>query len=1073
MRKLLSLMVIGSLCCTMAFGQTRSVTGKIVDDKGNPVPYASVKVKGNTRGVSADVNGVFSIKVNSGDVLEVSAVGQKTSTVNVGDQTLISIPMQSTGEQGLQEVVVTSAYSTKRTLRSTSYSAQTVNDEKLNTIRQADVNNALAGKVAGVQVRSQSAAKLGSSGYASVRLRGESGLTGSSEVLYVVDGTVIPTSSAGDINPDDIEDLSVLQGPAAAALFGAQGANGAIVINTKKGKRNQRGIGVEFNTGVTFDNVYILPDYQNSYAGGGISDLMQYNWAPGQPEEWKALDGKYYHDYSDDASWGPRMVGQEYIPWYAWYPGSQYSYKTAKLTPEPTNSRDFFNTGVSWNNNLSFTKSGDNYNVRVSYTNLAVKGLLPETKMQRNNLSIFTTVDVTSRLQLGANFTYLNQVTTGEFDDSYSNQSSGSFNSWYHRNLDMDKMRELKDLRSPQGALASWNHKNPTVYDPANPLNFYGGNYWYNFFSYFDNINNKNIRDRLFGDLSLTYKITNDLKIRATYRKNQLNTNTENRTYSILESSATQTGLKAGYYTDQTYSNRENFEGLLSYSKKIKDFSVTANAGFDIMRANYKDIKSNTNGGLNAPDFFALSNSKDPISYSNYREESKYRAGFVRGDIGWKNMLFAEFTLRKDYFSTLRAEDNGILSKSFGASFVFSDLTKNALPWLSFGKIRASWGEIPQSLPAYKVGFNYGISQNQWSGNFLMATPNTLIDPAIKGAVSTQREIGLDMKFLKNRFGFSVTYWDGTIKDFPFELDIPATQGFSKYLTNVGEIKKSGVEVLLNINPVRTKNFNWDITATWAKLIKNDVIEIAPGLDRIINATGDFGTSTYVAYLVTQKGARWGQMFGGGFKRIDGQKVVGTDGQFVRQADVYLGSVLPDFTGGVQNSLTWRNIVLNFNIDYQQGGKFFSLSDFWGSFSGLTAKTGTVNDKGNPVRDAVSDGGGVRVDGVDTDGKPVTTYVDAQTYYHQFQSKGISENSIYDLTFVKLREVSLGYRFDLVKMGVSKKITGATFSVVSRNPWLIYAKTRDFDPSEISNIYGENSQLPGTRSLGFNLKLNF
>ena len=181
MRKLLSLMVIGSLCCTMAFGQTRSVTGKIVDDKGNPVPYASVKVKGNTRGVSADVNGVFSIKVNSGDVLEVSAVGQKTSTISVGDQSIVTVAMQGTGEQGLQEVVVTSAYSTKRTLRSTSYSAQTVNDEKLNTIRQADVNNALAGKVAGVQVRSQSAAKLGSSGYASVRLRGESGLTGSSQ----------------------------------------------------------------------------------------------------------------------------------------------------------------------------------------------------------------------------------------------------------------------------------------------------------------------------------------------------------------------------------------------------------------------------------------------------------------------------------------------------------------------------------------------------------------------------------------------------------------------------------------------------------------------------------------------------------------------------------------------------------------------------------------------------------------------------------------------------------------------------------------------------------------------------
>jgi TonB-linked SusC/RagA family outer membrane protein len=969
-------------------------------------------------------------------------------------------------------VVVTSAYSTKRTLRSTSYSAQTVGDEKLNTIRQADVNNALAGKVAGVQVRSQSAAKLGSEGYASVRLRGEGGLDKGSEVLYVVDGTVIPTSSAGDINPDDIEDLSVLQGPAAAALFGAQGANGAIVINTKRAKRNQKGIGVEFNTGVTFDKVYILPDYQNSYAGGGIPDLMQYKWAAGQPEEWKALDGKYYHNYSDDASWGPRMVGQEYIPWYSWYPGTKYSFKTAKLEAQPSNSRDFYNTGVTLNNNLSFSKSGDNYTLRVSYTNLAVKGLIPTSKMQRNNFSVFTTMDLTNRLQLGANVTYLNQVTTGEFNDDYSNQSTGTFNSWFHRNLDMNIVRELKGLRSPQGALASWNHKDPTAYDAGDPLNFYGGNYWYNFYSYFDNVSNKNNRDRLMGDVSLTYKITNDLKVKATYRKNQLTSNTENRLYSILESSATQTGTKAGYYTAETYSNRENFEGLLSYSKKIKDFSVTANAGFDIMRSSYKDITANTVNGLNAPDFFALSNSKDPIAYTNYREKSKYRAGFVRGDVGWRNMLFAEFTLRKDYFSALRGSDNGILSKSFGASFVFSDLTKNALPFLSFGKIRASWGEIPQSLDPYRIGFNYGISTNQWNGNFLMATPNTLIDPKIKGAVSTQREIGIDLKFLRNRFGLSVTYWDGTNKDFPYALAIPATQGFTSYLTNIGEVSKKGVEVLLNINPVRTKNFNWDITATWAKLLENKIVSIAPGVDRFTYSSGAFA-GTYAAYVVQQVGKPWGQLFGPGFKRVNGEKIVDASGQYVREAEVYLGSVLPNYTGGVQNSFTYRNIVLNFNIDFQQGGKFYSLSDFWGSFSGLTARTASVNDKGNPVRDAVANGGGVRVDAVDADGKAVTKYLEAQTYYQQFQAKQIAENSVYDLTFIKLREVSLGYKFDLVKMGVSKKITGATFSVVSRNPWLIYAKTRDFDPSEISDTYGENAQMPGTRSIGVNLKLNF
>jgi TonB-linked SusC/RagA family outer membrane protein len=1066
-------MVIGSLCCSLAFGQTRTVTGKIVDEKGNPIPYASVKVKGHPGGVSADVNGVFTIKAKTGDVIEVSAIGQKANNITLGEQSMVSIALQGAGEQGLQEVVVTGAYNMKRTQRSTSSTVQSISDEKLNTIRQSDVNNALAGKVAGVQVRSQSAAKLGTNGYASVRLRGESGLTGASEVLYVVDGTVIPTSASGDINPDDIEDLTVLQGPAASAIFGAQGANGAIVITTKRAKKNAKGIGVEVNSGVTFDKVYILPNYQNSYAGGGVTDLMQFTWKPGMPEEWQALDGKYYHDYSDDASWGPRMVGQEYIPWYAWYPDSKYSYKTAKLTPQEDNSKDFYNTGVTLNNNVSFSKAADNYTFRLSYTNLGVKGLIPNSSMNRNNLALNTTVDVTSRLTLGANITYLNQVTRGEFNDGYSNQSSGSFNQWFHRDLDMGIMKELKDLRSPQGALASWNHKNPDVYNASNPLNFYGGNYWYNFYSYFDNVSNLNNRDRLFGDVSLGYKITNDLKVKLTYRKNQLTTFSEYKTKSIIESSATQTGTKAYYETRETYSNRENFEGLLSYYKKIKDFSVNANVGFDIMRNKYKDIYANTNNGLVVPDFFALNNSKNPISYRNYREDSKYRSGFVRGDVGWRNMLFAEFTLRQDYFSTLPADDNGILSKSFGGSFVFSDLLRDIAPIISYGKLRASWGEIPQALTPYQTGFNYSIATNQWNGNILMNTPNQLPDPAIKGAVSTQRELGLDMKFMKNRFGFAFTYWDGTVKDFPLPLPVTGTSGFSQYLTNVGEISKKGVEVLLNVAPIRTKDFQWEISATYAKLLENKIVDIAPGINRITyDNTGAFAT-TYGAYVVNEVGKPWGQLFGPGFKRINGQPVLDANGLHVREAEVYFGSVLPDYTGGVQNSISYKNFYLNFNIDYQHGGKFFSLSDFWGSFSGLTAKTATVNDKGNPVRDAVADGGGVHVNGVDADGKAVSYYVEAQTYWHQFQTNKISENSIHDLTFIKLREVSLGYRFNLEKLGISKVIQGATFSVVSRNPWLIYAKTRDFDPSEISNTYGENGQFPGTRSIGFNLKLNF
>ncbi len=349
------------------------------------------------------------------------------------------------------------------------------------------------------------------------------------------------------------------------------------------------------------------------------------------------------------------------------------------------------------------------------------------------------------------------------------------------------------------------------------------------------------------------------------------------------------------------------------------------------------------------------------------------------------------------------------------------------------------------------------------------------MDSAIRGAVSTQRELGLDMKFLKNRIGFSFTYWDGTVNDIPLEIPINGASGFGTNLINAGEISKKGVDVLLSFTPVRNRNFSWDISATWAKLLENKVVRLAGDIPRIVppGFAGAFSGS-FAAYTVNAVGEPWGQLFGGGVQRNEnGIPVLTADGFFIRQPEVNFGSVLPDFTGGVQNSLTFKNFYLNFNIDYQQGGKFFSLSDFWGSFSGLTARTAASNDKGNPVRDAVADGGGVRVDGVDADGKSVTHYVEAQDYFHQFQGANIAEMSIYDLTFVKLREVSLGYRFDLEKMGISKKITGATFSIIARNPVLIYANTPDFDPSEISSVYGEDGQMPGTRSIGFNLKLNF
>ncbi len=1075
MRRFLSLFTVLMLCGVFAFAQSRVVSGRVLDNSGKAVPFASIVVKGGKTGVQSDINGDFSIRGNTGDILVISSQSFNSSEIAIPASGNINFTLVQK-ENTIQEVIVTSAFQTKRTLRSQSSNVQNVSSEQLNTIRQANINNSLAGKVAGAQVRSQSAAALGRE--TAVRLRGENGIGSGGGAIYVVDGTIIPSSN--DINTDDVEDVTVLQGPAAAALFGPDGANGAIVINTKKAKKGQPGLGIEINSGVTFDQIYITPDYQNAYAGGADYDLRKYTWTPGQPLGWKALDGKYYHEYSDDASWGPRMVGQEYIPWDAWYPGHEGSFKTAKLTPQPNNAKDFYSTGVTKTNNVSLSKAGENFNIRVSYTNLDIKGLIPNSFLKRNNFNTNFSVDLSKKLTFTASVNYLQQSGNFENNDGYSNQSTGSFNQWFHRDLDINKLKQLRGLKSPTGIYASWNHANPAAYSDANPLGFYGANYWLNPYTYFDIIKNINNRNRLFGDVSFIYKFNNDFRIKATYRKNQLNTDGYAIYPTEMETSQNQSTFnpyqgtgKAAYGTNSSFSNRQNYEVVASYNKKVRDFAFNFNAGIDILKTTNKSYSQNTMGGLNVPGLYSLPNSKDDIAYNEAISNFTRRGIFIRGDVGWKNMLFLEGSYRRDYASSEPVNSAGIVTKSLGFSFVLSDLIKNK-SILSYAKIRASTGSVVNTLAPYQLFNPYFVNQNQFDGNFLMAEPGTLSSSTLSGATNNEKEIGLETRFLKNRIGFSVTYWDRTNKNFPLTVAASGASGYNALTTNAGEIAKTGVDIQFNAKPILSKNFDWDISATWGRLLRNEVVSISEGVTRIVVSSGAFSGSS-AAYTVSQVGLPWGQMFGGGIKRnAAGLPILTAAGKYTKQDDVNFGSVLPDYTGGVQNTFTlFKNFTVNINIDYSYGGKFFSLSDHWGTFSGLTAQTAVLNDKGNSIRDLVRDGGGVRVIGVDETGKSIDTYLEAQDYFHQFRSANISEVFIHDLSFVKLREFSLGYKLPVERMGISKYVKSATFSVIARNPWLIYSQTKDFDPSEISNVFGEDGQLPGTRSMGVNLRIGF
>lgn len=1074
MRKSLTLLAASLLFSIATFAQTVLVQGQVTDDRG-PVPNATVQEKGTKNITRADELGKFSFKVKQGAIVVVTAVGHTpfefaaiTGFQNVKIATVA-------GE--LEEVFVTSAFGVKKSQRTTPFSSQVINTEQLNVIRQPNLNNALAGKVAGVQFRGQSSAKLNDQGF--LRIRGGGSLTDGDGAIYVVDGTI---TSSFDINPDDVEDLTVLKGANATALFGSRAGNGAIVVTTKKGRKG-KGIGVEVNQSTMFDKAAFMPNYQNEY-GGGDGGWLTFTYNPTMPAEWQALNGKRYRDFTDDASWGPKIDGSEYIPWYAFIPGHSRSGKTASFTPQPNNARDFWNTGVTSNTNVSFSQSnGAGQSLRVSYTNQNIKGMLPNSKSQRHTLNTNFSMDLGSIFTIGANLTYTNQLISGDFNDGYSNNSSGNFSQWFHRDLDINILKELADIRTPIGTIPSWNfRRNPGSWSAAAPQNsVWAGNYWYNPFTYFNNIQRDQRRDRLYGDINMTVKFSKNLKFKGSIRKDQFNRNLENIDPNILQTSGAQTGLLASYATHNRINSEWNFEGILSYNNTFGDFVVAANVGANRLNIRQREVAMNTNNGLNVPGLYAISNSKTTPSITNTRSDQQANSLFAFGDVEYKKFLSLTWAVRNDWFSTLPAGNNSLLSPSVGGAFVFSEFTKSALPWLNFGKAFASWGKKPKALNPYALNLNYSVNPLLWGTNFLMSTPNGSPDANLRGALTTTWEAGIDLRFAKNKVRLNATYYNENNKNEPLAVSVSGVSGFTSQTINAAWISRQGIELELGVDIMKKKDFNWTVNTTAAYLLDNKVRALAPGLTSYTLAGGSFGTRFARAFHFV--GQQWGMLRGGGIARnAQGQPLITTNGfsgglgWYQADATKDWGSVVPKLTGGLQNFFSYKNFNVGLTFDYQFGGRFFSLSEQWGTFSGLMDKTAGLNDKGNPIRDAVSAGGGVRVTGVDArDGRtPVDVYVDAYDYFHQFYYQQIAEPFVHKLSYAKLREFSLGYSIPTNKLGkFGKSIQGASVALTARNLFFIFRDSKNFDPSEISGVQGEDGQMPGARTIGFNVKVSF
>lgn len=1077
MRKLLMVQFLLFLFSFPVLAQDVAITGTVSSaEDGSTLPGVNIAVKGTTRGTSSDVNGTYRLNAPTGSTLVFSFIGFTTQEVAVGNRTTVNVKLATDAAQ-LQEVVVT-ALGISRDKKALNYAVQEVKADKLNFARDQNVGNALAGKVAGVQVLGQSGAKFGNP---SIRIRGINSLQGG-DPLYVVDGT--PTDIS-QVNMDDVDNLTVLKGPSATALYGNRASGGVIVITTKRAKSGETRLDVNHST--TLDQVALLPKYQNEYGGGYSQDFETFEFDPKlHPAAWSSFNGQRILDYSADESWGPRLDGQPHRSAASWQPGPGFG----QLTPyeaQPNNVRDFFEKPVSNNTNIAFSRGTEDFQSRISYTHIINNGIIPNSSQTRDYVSSKNSIRFANKLTSNLNINYTSTRTLNQPADRYGssggttpqnsgltgtpltidnatlngyNQTIGSFNQWFQRQV---RIEDLRDYKNSDGSFRSWNIGGPTDSRPK---------YWDSPYTQAYENTNTNRSNRLFGDIGLTYQFLPSLKASATVRRDQNNFYQEAR---VANGTLNAGGLGA-FSTLGANSVENNYEVLVNYNQDFRDLSVVANAGGNIRYNRADALFQATVGGLSAPGFYNIAASVSRPLSNNYLYERQVNSVFGNVSVGFRDFVFVEASVRNDWSSTLPANNNSYLYPSISAGLIFTEfIPKNNV--LSYGKLRAGYAQVGTDVGPYQTALAYQTS-TAYGNNSTSFLPGTLPNANLLPGLSSSYEGGIDLRFLGSRIGVEFTAYQNDNKNQIIPLPVAPTSGYLNAVVNAGLIQTSGLELHIYANPVKNSNgFTWEFDIN-ADRNRSKVVSLIEGQNNYLLDGPQWRTLT----LNARAGQDWGLLTGQGIKKdANGRPVVYSSGAnaglYVKENNVNLGSVLPKFKGGWLNTFTYKNLSLRVNTDFVVGGKFFSVTKMFNAYSGLGAETAGLNELGNPKRDPVLTGadasksGGVLLDAVNEEGQPNTVRVDAQNLYENWLF-ALNERWIYDKTYVKLREVAFGYT--LPKRILGNFVKSANVSFIARNPLLIYSAIGGgIDISESETLWYEGGQLPPVRSFGVNVRLGF
>lgn len=1035
--------------------EKHTVNGKVSGADGLTIPGVNVYLKGSNEGTVTNINGEFSLEVPvQNSTLIFSFIGFIRQEVEVGNLNSLDIVLQQESVE-LNGVVVTALGITKEK-KALGYSVSYLKGNELTTVKDPNIMNSLAGKSAGVQI-SKSAG--GPDASTRVIIRGINSLQGNNQPLFVVDGipmnnnnfgqTVASAegndvgqgfelgSGIGDLNPEDIESVSILKGPNASALYGSRAANGVIIFTTKKGSK-RTGIGVTFSTNTTADMAVYNRVYQDVY-GFGNNGICPVN-----------ADGMKQFQDQTEGSWGGKMDGSLFIDWDG---------VTRNYNPQPDNYKDFFETGYTSTNTLAVSGGNDKAVYRLSYTNLTNKGISPNNKFDRNTLNLSAGANLTPKLKIDTKVTYISHIAKNR---NYQADGHSVSRNYIHMSRHVSDA-SLRNYEKEDGTQNVWRNNDRQ----SNP-------YWVAYKDY-----NGDNRDRIMGNTSVTYTINSWLSFMG---RVGLDMYTAKAKQITATGELTRLGTDGQLYEAMQFSKEINSDFLLSAHKSLSNkISISGTLG----GSNYYSQYQSSSGRVtrsSTPNFYNIQYSKDNIVAWTYFSEKKTQSIYGTGQIEYNKFLFLDITARNDWSSTLPVKNNSYFYPSLTGSFVFSEFFKTKDKIISFGKLRASWAKVGNDTDPYRLESVFN-SAGSYNGQPLVTISTGLPAVDLQPETTISYEVGTELRFFLDRLGFDITLYKSKTSNQILNADIATSSGFNNALINAGEIANKGIELQINAEPVRLKNgFSWNIIFNYSKNLSK-VISLTNGLNSLILA------NHWNLTVEANPGQPYGDLVGVQIKRdANGNKVIGADGRYVRGDRVVLGNYNPDWIGGITNSFRYKRVTLSCQVDMKIGGEIYSATNHYGMEKGtfietLDGREGWYASEEARKAAGVSAAawtptGGIIAEGILADGTVNTKYMNPETYYTQFATwtKEIHEPYVYDATYIKLREVYLSYK--LPEKWINRiKLNNAEVALTAHNLWLIYKNAPNIDPESVynsTNAQGvEYAALPSVRNIGIYIKVEF